>query len=120
MTPSEIISAEMQAAGKDPAESLRAIGATINAGRGSLLHENNSVLFLRQISPSTAQLDLFTQDKPFTLARSLRTFVGKIRRSEIKKVYGADNPKEILEILKRMKVDVVKSDKPEFTWMAKV
>lgn len=120
MTPSQIISAEMQKTGKDPAESLRAIGVTINARMGSLLQENNSVLFLRQIAPHTAQLDLFTADQPFTLARSLREFVRKIRKSQIKKVYGTDNPRQILEILKRMKVDVVKSDKPEFTWMAKV
>lgn len=120
MTPSEIISADLQSHGNDPQEGLRAIAAAMKANQGIILQENNSVLFLRKIGKGIVELHLFTQDSPLMVAKSATSFIKKIRNSELKKVYGqADNP-EIVELLRRLKVDVKDSDKPQYNWMAKV
>jgi len=120
MTPSEIISADLQSNGKDPQEGLRAIAMSMKANQGILLQENNSVLFLRKIDKGIVELHLFTQDSPLMVAKSVSKFIKKIRNSDLKKVYGQADNEQIVELLRRLKVDIKNSDKPEYNWMAKV
>ena len=120
MTPSEIISADLQSHGNDPQEGLRAISLSLKSKNSILLQENNSVLFLRKIGKGIVELHLFTQDSPLTVAKSASSFIKKIRNSDLKKVYGNADNEQIVELLRRLKVDVKDSDKPEYNWMAKV
>jgi hypothetical protein len=120
MTPSEIISADLQSHGNDPQEGLRAIAAAMHANQGILLQENNSILYLRKIGKGIVELHLFTQDSPLTVAKSAASFIKKIRNSDLKKAYGNADNEQIVELLRRLKVDVKDSDKPQYNWMAKV
>lgn len=120
MTPSEIISADLQSHGNDPQEGLKAIAAAMKAGQGILLQENNSILFLRKIAKEVVELHLFTQDSPLMVAKSASSFIKKIKNSNLKKVYGNADNEQIVELLRRLKVDVKDSDKPQYNWMAKV
>jgi hypothetical protein len=53
-----------------------------------------------------------------TLARSLSAFIRRTIDLGIKTVYGkADNP-QIIELLKKVGLNVVDSDLPQFNWKA--
>jgi hypothetical protein len=53
-----------------------------------------------------------------TLARSLSAFIQRTTDLGIKTVYGkADNP-QIVELLKKVGLNVVDSDLPQFNWKA--
>jgi hypothetical protein len=120
MKPSEIISADLQRNGKDPAESIKAIAMGLKAKTLIQLQENNSILLLRKIGKGIVELHLFTVDSPLKVAKSVIQFIKKIKASDIKQVYGkADNP-QIVQLLKNMDVPVKNSDKEQYNWMAKV
>ena len=120
MTPTEIISQNIKAIGKNPAPILRQLSQNLKAKKSLLLRHNDSVLVLNQIAPKQAELHLFTVDKPMALIRSIKEFIKKVRASDLDQVYGqADNP-QIVKALEAVGVDVQKSDNPKYNWRAKV
>jgi len=120
MTPSQIITADCQQHGVDPAKVLTYVAKEIHDRKGSLMSAGNSILFLVNIGDHEVELHLFTQETPMQLMRSLPHFIEVIRSTPIKRVYGkADNP-GIVQMLIRLGVHVEHSDKPKYNWMAKV
>lgn len=120
MTPSQIITLDCQRLGVDPRMALDATSKLVKSGIASLMHQNNSVLLLTFINKSDVELHLFTVDTPLTLMKSLAEFINTIRHSEIRRVYGKADNEGILDMLKRLGVNVVPSDKEEYNWMANV
>lgn len=120
MTPSQIISADLERLGKDPAESLRAIALGLKAKTLIQLKENDSVLLLRKLGEGAVELHLFTQDSPLKLAKSIIAFIKKIKASDIERVYGNADNEQIVQLLKNLDVPVQESDRPEYNWMAMV
>lgn len=127
MKPTEIISAEYQTLGKDPSKFLRALNLAINKKMAIIMQENDTVLLLIAIKDGNAELHLFTQDSPIKLARALSRFIDKIRKSDLKAVYGSSENvpnsnklKQTLTMLKTLGVNVKPSDNPKYEWMAKV
>lgn len=118
MKPSEIISADLQSNGVDPTESLRAIAIGLKAKTLIQLHENDSVLLLRKIGDNAVELHLFTQDSPLKLAKSIISFIKKIKSSDIERVYGNAENQQIVQLLRNLDVPVQDSDKPNYNWMA--
>jgi hypothetical protein len=47
-------------------------------------------------------------------------FIRTIKESELRRVYGKADNSGILEMLKRIGVNIMESDKPQFNWMAEV
>jgi NhaP-type Na+/H+ and K+/H+ antiporter len=127
MKPTEIISAEYQTLGKNPSKFLRALNIALNKKLAIIMQENNSVLLLIATRDGNAELHLFTQDSPIKLAKSLSRFIDKIRKSDLKAVYGpkenvpnSNKLQQTLTMLKILGVDVQPSDNPKYEWMAKI
>jgi hypothetical protein len=126
MTPSQIITEEAKKVGYDPAKVMATVHKFVTTGAGFLLNKNNSALLLIPIDKSSVELHLFTVDKPARLLNSLKYFVSKIKESSIKNVYGSankaqnDDLKKVLEILDNLGIDVQKSNRQPYTWMATV
>jgi hypothetical protein len=120
MTPSEIIMADSKRQGVDPKVVLDTCAKLIKGKLATIIQENNSVLLLTFIDRQDVELHLFTADSPLTLAKSLMGFINTIKQSELRRVYGKADNSGILEMLKRVGVNVMQSDKPQFNWMAEV
>ena len=120
MTPSEIIMADAKRQGVDPKVVLETCAKLIRSKLATIIQENNSVLLLTFIDKVDVELHLFTADSPLALAKSLMGFIRPIKESELRRVYGKADNSGILEMLKRIGVEIKESDKPQFNWMAEV
>lgn len=120
MTPSEIITHDIQSHGHNPEPVLRWIHAHVKQHDAILMQHGDSVLLLKKIAPHQVDLHLFTQDKPIALMGAIKDFYERIKKSDIRRMYGkADNP-QIVKMMKMAGVNAVDSDKPQFNWMADV
>jgi len=126
MTPSEIITQEAQKYGADADVLLRKINKLVESKAAVLLQKNDSILLLITIAKNVVELHVFTMDRPKVLADSVKYFISKIKESDIKKVYGDSNPEQeaelqkTLKLLKKLGVNVEKSNVKQYSWMAKV
>ena len=120
MTPTEIISADIQAHGKDPQADINAIATAVKSGKGLILAYGNTVLFLLNIGDGAVELHLYTQDTPIKVAKALIDFIKKIRASDIQVVYGSEEPTQTLQLLRNLDVNIEPSDNPKYKWMARV
>jgi hypothetical protein len=122
MTPSEIILQDQYSQADDPKKVLVGIDRIIKAGNGILLQKNNSVLFLIRLGEGDVELHLYTVDPPQSLASAIQYFIKKIQDSDLKKVYfiKPKSGEQIVRMLKTYGVDIQKSDRKEYSYMAKV
>ena len=120
MTPSEIIASDAERNNLDPKILMGYVAKTIKEDKGVLLTANNSLLLITFMGEDNAELHLFTADPPLTLMKSLTQFVQEIKQSDLKRVYGDSDNQEILELLRRLGIDVMESDMEGFNWMANV
>ena len=122
MTPSEIILKDQYSQTDDPKKVLMGIQRIIKAGNGILLQKNNSVLFLIRLGEGDVELHLYTVDPPQSLASAIQYFIEKIKNSDLKKVYfiKPKSGEQIVKMLKMYGVDIQKSDRKEYAYMAKV
>ena len=119
MTPTEIISADIQAHGKDPQADLNAINAAVQAKKGFIMQSGNTVLFLLMISPEAAELHLYTQDRPIAVGKALKEFIDGIRKSGIKVVYGSEDVPQLQQLVSNLGLQAEPSDNPKYKWMAR-
>jgi hypothetical protein len=122
MKPSEIILQDQYSQADDPKKVLMSIDRIIKAGNGVLLQKNNSVLFLIRLGDGDVELHLYTVDPPQSLASAIQYFIEKIKASDIKKVYfiKPKSGEQIVRMLKTYGVDIQKSDRKQYAYMAKV
>lgn len=122
MTPSEIIKKDAEQRGIDPQKLLASVAVLMKKNNALMLKENDSILILHPIggSKGDVELHLFTEDAPLTLAKSLTSFIKKIRASDLRAVYGSADNEQITQFLTRLGVEVKESDKPNYNWMALV
>jgi ornithine cyclodeaminase/alanine dehydrogenase-like protein (mu-crystallin family) len=120
MKASEIIKADAVKRKVDPDKALQTISALVKEKSAILMQENDSVLLVRKIGDTSAEIHLFTKDKPNTLAKSVIAFVKKGKGLGIKTVYGmADNP-QIVDLMKRIGMKLEASDIPQYNWKAQI
>lgn len=127
MKPTEIISAEFQKLGKDSGAFLKKLSAALRKKLAIIMQEENTILILIALGDGNVELHLFTADSPIKVAKALSRFVDKIRKSDLKAVYGpkenvpnSNKLQQTLTMLKTLGVDVQPSDNPKYEWMAKV
>ncbi len=127
MKPTEIINAEFQKLGKDSGEFLKKLSAALRKKLAIIMQEENTILILIALGDGNVELHLFTADSPIKVAKALSRFIDKIRKSDLKAVYGpkenvpnSNKLKQTLTMLKTLGVDVLPSDNPKYEWMAKV
>ena len=127
MKPTEIINAEFQKLGKDSGAFLKKLSAALRKKLAIIMQEDNTILILIALGDGNVELHLFTADSPIKVAKALSRFVDKIRKSDLKAVYGpkenvpnSNRLQQTLTMLKTLGVDVQPSDNPKYEWMAKV
>jgi hypothetical protein len=120
MKASEIIKADAVRRKVDPDKAMQTIGALVKTKSAVLMQENKSVLLVRKLNDTSAEIHLFTQDSPTALAKSVIGFIRKGRGLGIKTVYGKADNEQILELLKRVGVKVETSDLPQYNWKAQI
>ena len=122
MTPSEIILRDKYSQADNPKKVLLGISRIIKDGNGVLLQKNNSVLFLIRLGEGDVELHLYTVDPPQALASAVQYFIEKIRNSDLKKAYFIKprSGEQIVKMLKMYGVDIQKSDRKQYAYMAKV
>lgn len=120
MKASEIIMADAAKRNIDASKILRTIASMTKNNAGVLMQENNSVLLVRKIDPTSAEIHLFTEDTPLTLAKSVIGFIKRGKEMGIKTVYGKADNQGIVELMKRIGLDVQASDLPQYNWKANI
>lgn len=120
MKASDIIKADAVKRQVDPDKALKTIGGLVKSKAAVLMQENDSVLLVRKINPTSAEIHLFTQDSPTKLAKSVIGFVRKGRGLGIKTVYGKADNQQIVELMKRIGINVQASDLPQYNWKADI
>jgi hypothetical protein len=120
MTPSKIIREDALNRNIDPEKVINNVAKLVKSGKATLLHSGKTVLLLVRFSQEYAELHLFTQDAPLSLMTALRRFVDTIRKTNLDAVYGKADNEGILAMLRRVGVDVEKSNMPQYNWMAKI
>jgi hypothetical protein len=120
MKASEIIKADAVRRKVDPDKAMQTISALVKDKSAVLMQENDSVLLVRKINPTSAEIHLFTQDNPRTLAKAVIGFVRKGKALGIKTVYGKADNKGIVDLMKRVGLNVQASDLPQYNWKANI
>jgi len=120
MTPSEIIAADAQQHGIEPARVLSYVSSVLEGKKGTIVTAGNSVLLIVNIGNNNAELHLYTVDSPADLMRIVPMFIDSIRQTPIKAVYGKADNDGIIKLLTRLGVQVQQSNRPEYNWMAPV
>jgi hypothetical protein len=120
MKASEIIKADAVKRKIDPDKALRTVSAMVSAKSAVLMQENDSVLLVRKINPTSAEIHLFTEDNPRTLAKAVIGFVRRGKTLGIKTVYGKADNQGIVELMKRVGLNVQASDLPQYNWKAQI
>ena len=120
MKPTEIIKADVKSHGGDATEDLSLLARAVQQKKVIVLQNNDSVLLLFDIGNNSIEMHLYTVDSPIKLAKSLIQFIKQIRSTSIQTVYGKDEPKQTLQLLKKLNIDILPSDNPKYKWMAKV
>jgi methionyl-tRNA formyltransferase len=120
MTPSQILTQDAQNQGANPQQVLQGALAQVKSGHTVMLQENNSVLLVTRLGDKKAMIHLSTVDSPLILRHSLKSFLEKLKASEVDVIYGDTMNQQLLALMKKIGVNVEKSNLPKFTWMAKV
>lgn len=120
MTPSQIITADAERNGVDPRRVLSYVAKIVQSGQGTVTQAGNSILLITSIGDGAVELHLYTVDTPLALAKNLRHFIDVIKQSKARRVYGKSDNQGILEMLRRLGVNVEESDMGQYNWMANV
>jgi hypothetical protein len=124
MTPSEIIQADHKRFGHSQADTARlmeTMNAMIQKQVGHLIQHGDSLLFVVNIDKNDADVSIYTADSPTKIKSALKYFVGQVKHAGFKRMYGEDGGpvlQKTLKLLKGLGVNIQKSDKPHYLWMA--
>lgn len=118
MKASEIILADAQKRGVDANKALGLINNAVKQKKAILMQEGNSVLMLTKIADGVSEVHLFTQDGVMALATALTAFVKRGIDLGIQTIYGKADNQQIIELLKKVGLNVVASDLPQYNWKA--
>jgi hypothetical protein len=120
MKASEIIKADAFKRKIDPNKALRSVSALVKDKSAVLMQESDSVLLVRKVNPTAAEIHLFTEDNPRALAKAVIGFVKKGKALGIKTVYGKADNEGIVGLMKRVGLNVQASDLPQYNWKAQI
>jgi hypothetical protein len=122
MTPKDIIKTNAVQAGVDPDQALAGVSRAMHYG-GKMLQEGDSLLLLTPLRGSKENmfLHLFSVAQPSVAFKDTQAFIKQVKSMKsLKRVYGDAKDPQITRMLTMAGVDVLKSDIPQFTWMAEV
>lgn len=121
MKPSEIIANDPETQKVGAAKVLAGISKLVKSGQGIILQRRNTVLLLIAIDKHVAEVHIYSVDKPVGIGVAMKYFQQQLIDSEIRRVYGsAPLSSPIMRLMGMMGIQVMRSDKPNYTWMANV
>jgi Icc-related predicted phosphoesterase len=120
MTPSEIITADAQRNGVNPNSVITKMEKLLKSKKAIMLQHGDSVLIIRKFGDGLAELHIFTTDTPREIINAIKTFISKIKKSDIQTVYGNADNNQIIRVLKSLGVIVQNSDIDGYNWKADV
>ena len=120
MTPSEIIIADCKKNGVDPQYYLNTVAHILQTKLGILLQKGDTVLLVIRLGDGRAELHISTADSPIKVKSAIKYFIDKLKESEIHTVYGSGFPADTIAVIKRFGIDVQKSNRPQYGWMANI
>ena len=124
MTPSEIIQADHKRFGHGPndtAHLMQTMMTMIKQNAAHLIQNGDSLLFITNLDRQNAEVSIFTADSPLKIKSSLKYFVGQVKQAGFKRMYGEDGGpvlNKTLKLLGKLGLNIQKSDKPGYLWMA--
>jgi hypothetical protein len=121
MTPSQIILNDPEAIKFGAQKVLKGVMTAVNSGAAIMLQKNNSLLLVIGLGKTAVEIHLYTTDAAMALASAIKYFHQRLVESHIERVYGTEPPdQKIISLMGSVGINVQKSDKPEFSWMADV
>jgi len=120
MKATEIILADAQKRGVDARKALGLISNAVKQKKAILMQEGNTVVLLTKISDGAAEVHLFTQDGVMALSAALTALIKRGMGLGIKTIYGKADNQQIIELMKKVGLNVVGSDLPKYNWKADV
>jgi len=124
MTPSQIIAADHKRFGHGPddtAHLMKTMMLMIQKNAAHLIQHGDSLLFITNLDKQNAEVSIFTADSPLKIKSSLKYFVNQVRHAGFKRMYVEDGGpmlNKTLKILEKFGLNIQKSDKPGYLWMA--
>jgi ABC-type uncharacterized transport system substrate-binding protein len=124
MTPSQIITQDVQSIGGDADVMLRKIDKLVKSKGGFLIQKNNSLMLIISIAKGVAEVHFFIADDSAKLKDSMAKFAKQLKSSELKTIYGTvekqsnDLLEEAFTLLQKNGINVQKSNLPRYIWMA--
>lgn len=115
MKPSEIITADLEKRGEDPAPVLQAIKQMVSQNTAVLLGTDKSVLLAKKVE-DYAEAHLFTVASPVALLKDLKYFDSKLQELGVPAVYGQATNPEIISLMERAGINVEDSDLEQYNW----
>jgi hypothetical protein len=118
MTPSEIITADLQRRGEDPKRELVGLAKAVKLIHALILQEGNTIMVLLPLSKDSAEMKMYSADTPLRILSAIKVFMKKLEDSELSKVYFNITAPQNLTTMKRLGVQVENSDKEGYNFMA--
>lgn len=116
MKPTEIIKQDIARRKGDADRVVQALGILLKSKKGTMLATDDSVLILKTLGEGEVETHLFTVASPRALSKSLKTFADKIRKSDIKIMYGKADNQQIIDFMRSIGFNITPSDRPEYNW----
>jgi hypothetical protein len=121
MTPQEVIAADAERSGQRLGAVLHGLAVAMDKHKAKMFHDNKSVVILEPIKGSQTDFEvhLFTADSPMGIVRSVQRITQQIAAvPKLERVYGQAKP-QVIQMLRTSGLQVEKSDKKDYNWMAK-
>lgn len=126
MTPSEIITQDVQQVGGNADEMLRKVNKLVQGKAAVLVQKNDSLMLLISIAKGVAEVHFFIADNAAKLKDSMAKFAKELKSSELKTIYGVvekqhnDLLEEAFNLLHKNSINIEKSNIPRYVWMARL
>ena len=126
MTPSQIITQDVQSIGGNADEMLRKVNKLVQAKAAVLVQKNDSLMLLIGIAKGVAEVHFFIADNAAKLKDSMAKFAKELKSSDIKTIYGVvekqsnDLLEDAFDLLSKNGVKIEKSNMPRYVWMARL
>ena len=120
MTPTEIIRADAEKDGFDIKAVLSFIKQSIENKTGYLMREGDSVLFIKLINQNSAELYLYTQDRPISVGKAIVKFIDALRKTNIHNFYMSGDMPQISALVKYAGAEIEPSDNPDYKTMMRL
>lgn len=114
----DIIAKDVKAKGGDPKEYLSNLDKAVKAKKAHVLQFKDSVLLILSAGAADVEFHLFSADKPMAVMQAIKYFIKMMQGLPFRRAYTPSATPQILRALQIAGVDVQRSDRKGYRWMA--